>query len=325
MDTGAAKSVIGLSQAHAYCREYRIPFAPTTSTSRFIFGDQECASLGKLNILVPCPGTDLKVCVDIVQPSVPLLLGIDTLDKHKLNVLSVENELHSVVFGWTLPLIRQQGHLYLKWHPPSETFYSRQQLYRLHQHLFHPSAEKLLNLLKRANPENLPADTKHLLKDISKSCHACQVYSSKPIHFQIRDPASIVFNHEIQLDLMYLHGKPVLHIVDVATTFSAANFLPSQDVSSVWNTFLTGLATLYIGFPEGILADQGSVFMATHWKTACELSSIHLRHTGTESHNSPRIWRTFSLSSSTDIRKDFAGVSDNSCKRTTCIERQGDE
>ena len=89
---------------------------------------------------MPCPGTDLKVCVDIVQPSVPLLLGIDTLDKHKLNVLSVENELHSVVFGWTLPLIRQQGHLYLKWHPPSETFYSRQQLYRLHQHLFHPSA-----------------------------------------------------------------------------------------------------------------------------------------------------------------------------------------
>ena len=63
---------------------------------------------------MPCPGTDLKVCVDIVQPSVPLLLGIDTLDKHKLNVLSVENELHSVVFGWTLPLVRQQGHLYLK-------------------------------------------------------------------------------------------------------------------------------------------------------------------------------------------------------------------
>jgi hypothetical protein len=26
--------------------------------------------------------------------------------------------------------------------------------------------------------------------------------------------------------------------------------------------------------------------MATHWKTACELSNIHLRHTGTESHNS---------------------------------------
>jgi hypothetical protein len=286
LDTGAAKSVIGLAQAHAYCREYRIPFEPTTSTSRFIFGDQECASLGKLNILVPCPDMDLKICVDIVHPSVPLLFGIDILDKHKLNVLSVENKLHSVLAGWTLPLVRQQGHLYLKWHPPSETFYSRQQLYRLHQHLFHPSADKLLNLLKRANPENLPADTKAVLKDISKSCHACQVYSSKPIHFQIRDPAAIVFNHEIQLDLMYLHGKPVLHIVDVATTFSAANFLPAQDVSSVWNTFLTGWATLYIGFPECILADQGSVFMATHWKTACELSNIHLRHTGTESHNS---------------------------------------
>jgi hypothetical protein len=156
----------------------------------------------------------------------------------------------------------------------------------LHQHLFYSSADKLLNLLKRANPANLPADTKDLLKHISKSCHACQVYSSKPIPFQIRYPAQIVFNHEIQLDLMYLHGNPVLHIVDVATTFSAANFLPAQDDSSVWNTFLIGWATLYIGFLECILADQGSVFMATNWETACELSKIHLRHTGTEIHNS---------------------------------------
>jgi hypothetical protein len=116
----------------------------------------------------------------------------------------------------------------------------------LHQYRFHPSADKLLNLLKRANPANVPADTKELFKDMSKSCHAFQVYSSKPIYFQIRDPAVIVSNHEIQLDLMYLHGKPVLHIVDVATTFSAANFLSAQDVSSVWNTFLAGWATLYI-------------------------------------------------------------------------------
>jgi hypothetical protein len=46
--------------------------------------------------------------------------------------------------------------------------------------------------------------------------------------------------------------------------------------------------------------------VATHWKTACELSNIHLRHTGTESHNSlgfgehscsplRRIYETFSL------------------------------
>jgi hypothetical protein len=111
LDTGAAKSVIGLAKAHAYCREYRIPFDHTTSTSRFIFGDPECASLGKLNIVVPYPDMDLKICVDIVHPSVPLLFGIDILDK--LNVLLVENMLHSVLAGWTLPLVRQQEHLYL--------------------------------------------------------------------------------------------------------------------------------------------------------------------------------------------------------------------
>jgi hypothetical protein len=101
---------------------------------------------------VPCPDMDLQICADIVHPSVPLLFGFDILDKQKLNVLSVANKIHSAIAGWTLPLVRQQGHLYLKCYPHSETFYSRQQLYRLHKHLFHPSADKLLNLLKRANP-----------------------------------------------------------------------------------------------------------------------------------------------------------------------------
>jgi hypothetical protein len=63
-----------------------------------------------------------------------------------------------------------------------------------------------LNLLKRANPANFPADTKDLLKDISKSCHACQVYSSKPIHFQIR----VGFLIEFQ-DTNPKTGRPVCH------------------------------------------------------------------------------------------------------------------
>jgi hypothetical protein len=179
--------------------------------------------------------------------------------------------------------------------------------------------------LKRANPANFPADTKDLLNDISKSCLACQVYSSKPIHFQIRDPAEIVFNHEIQLDLMYLHGKPVFHIVDVATTFSAANFLSAQDVSSVLNTILTGWATLYIGFPECILAYQVSVSMATHWNTACDLSTIHLRHTGIEIHNSIGSGERFHSPLRRIFENKIAGVSEDTRTRATCIERQGNE
>jgi hypothetical protein len=100
LDTGTENSIIGLAQARAYCREYRIPFEPTTSASRFILGDQECASLGQLNILLPRPDMDLKFCVDIVCPSVPLLFGIEIWTQ-KLNLLSVENKLHSVIAGWT--------------------------------------------------------------------------------------------------------------------------------------------------------------------------------------------------------------------------------
>ena len=99
-------------------------------------------------------------------------------------------------------------------------------------------------------------------------------------------PDKVVFNHKVRLDLMYLDGRQVLHIVDVGANFSAAQFLNSQGVNSVWNSFLTSWSTTYYGYPESILTDQGSVFFSSEWESACQSAPISLRHTGTESHNS---------------------------------------
>jgi hypothetical protein len=108
-DFGALMAVIGLYQALAHCCEYRIQFEPNNSPTIFIFGDQECSSFGKLNILVPCPDMGLKISAIIVHPSVPLLLGTDKMNKHEMNVLSVKYKLRSVHAGWLLPYVRQQG------------------------------------------------------------------------------------------------------------------------------------------------------------------------------------------------------------------------
>lgn len=62
---------------------------------------------------------------------------------------------------------------------------------------------------------------------------------------------------------------------------------------TVWNTFLKIWATIYVGFPESLLTDQGSVFLSRDWKFNCELAEIELLHTGTESHNSLGAGETF--------------------------------
>jgi transposase InsO family protein len=164
--------------------------------------------------------------------------------------------------------------------------FSRLQLERLHRHFVHPSAAKLHALLRRARPDSLPADTLKVLQDINHACHTCQTYSRKPMNFQVRFPDDVVFNQEVLLDLYWLDKRPALSIVDVGTGFCASRFLTAENVETVWNTFIEAWSLLYVGLPQSVLTDQGSVFLSAQWKHACDLGKIHLRHTGTESHNS---------------------------------------
>jgi hypothetical protein len=80
--------------------------------------------------------------------------------------------------------------------------------------------------------------------------------------------------------------RPVLTIVDAGTTFTSATFLLAATAKAVWDAFLQCWTTVYTGFPESILTDQGSLFTSADWHAACNASRILLRHTGIESHNS---------------------------------------
>lgn len=50
--------------------------------------------------------------VDVVPVDVPLLIGLNTLDKFKLVVNTVDNTLDSRLAGWSIPLERKIGHLF---------------------------------------------------------------------------------------------------------------------------------------------------------------------------------------------------------------------
>lgn len=293
LDTGAQRTVIGLRQAKAYCREHKVEFRPRNAGARFVFGDRACPSLGEIYIIIPTPTGLKQIRAHVVGADVPLLIGVNTLDKYGWNVLTVENALHSVKEGWHLPIQRQDGHVFLTWEPLFGIIYSKTQLQRLHYHFMHPSAGKLFNLLNRATPQKLTAATKQILEQISRACHVCQVYSSKPLTFQVRMPDEVVFNKEVRLGRMFINNKPILHIIDVGTNFSAARFLTRQDAETIWNTFLYTSVTMYVGYPESMLTDQGSAFVSELWKGNCSAAEIKLRHTGVTSHNSVGAGETY--------------------------------
>jgi hypothetical protein len=99
--------------------------------------------------------------------------------------------------------------------------------------MYHPSVEKLFNLIQRARPEHATKEAREHLASIQQECDTCQRLGPRPLRFQVSIPDEIIFNRELALDLMYLDGQAVLHIVDLSTRFSSAVFLQDQSTESV--------------------------------------------------------------------------------------------
>jgi hypothetical protein len=172
--------------------------------------------------------------VDVVQANVPFLIGLDILDANGLTADTVSNKLKCPKGGWeTPPLVRKIGHLYLEWSYEGNILFSKSELTKMHRGFYHPSSENLLNLLKRAWHDDTNQETMQFLQQIASACGTCQKLGPKPIRFKVSLPnmEDIVFGDELSIDLMFIDGQIVLHVVATETRFSAATFLDSHNGS----------------------------------------------------------------------------------------------
>lgn len=87
------------------------------------------------------------------------------------------------------------------------------------------------------------------------------------------------------MDIMYLDGNPVLHVVDAETHFSAAQFLPDVSTSTIWSTIMKCWLSVYTRLPNKIRVDQGTAFGPGIMSLA-KASDVNVVRTGIESHSS---------------------------------------
>ena len=74
----------------------------------------------------------------------------------------------------------------------------------------------------------------HTLQEIKRFCHHYQAHDPAPRRFKFTLKDDHEFNYEILVDVMYLDSKPVLQVVDSATAFNGARFLPSLSTKDTW-------------------------------------------------------------------------------------------
>lgn len=194
-------------------------------------------------------------------------------------------------------------HVFASLQAPHFTRFTRVQLHKLHRQFFHPSPDKLFNLILKSRPEHATQATRSALEQISARCDPCQRIKHAPLRFRVSfGSGNVRFNERIIIDIMYIDGDPILHIVDEGTHFSAARFLPNARTDTIWSTILSSWSAIYTGMPHRILVDQGSAFGDPFMHLA-RISGVEVQRTGIEAHSSLNLGERYHEPLRTTYRK----------------------
>ena len=150
------------------------------------------------------------------------------------------------------------------------------ELRRLHKRFGHPSADKLHSLLRHADITE--PDLRQTLEAISKECEHCQRNAQAPRRFKFAYHDENEFNHTIYVDVFYINGRPVLHVVDEATKYQAARWLPIS-ASAIWQSHRACWIDVYVCPPDIIAHDAGKGFVADESQASSNMLKIDTKPT----------------------------------------------
>lgn len=113
-----------------------------------------------------------------------------------------------------------------------------------------------MNLTSQARLEDRTSEICEVLEPFTATCKACHRFEPGSRSFQVRAPESVIFYHEVVLDMIFLDRVPVLHAVETELHFGSVMFLRSQSMRAVFSAFLRCWATIHLGFSQ-IKVEQG--------------------------------------------------------------------
>ena len=236
IDIGAStKSTAGYGQFQALQRSNStIGLEIDTSTRGQVtvqFGVGSATSIGTTNVYTPIGEVEFHV----VEASTPFLLCLADMDRLQVYYNNTRDVL--VTRDRKIPVVRKFGYAFLLCNSSLQThllesfdlnpcYLTETELQRIHRRFGHPSVERLQRVLDRAGHDT----DKKALKHLTKYYHFCQKHGKSPERFRFTLRDDVEFNYSIIVDIMYISGNPLLHIVDEATRFQAGRWL--QNISA---------------------------------------------------------------------------------------------
>ncbi|KAL4403389.1 hypothetical protein CABS03_15260 [Colletotrichum abscissum] len=281
-DTGASQwSTGGKGQFQAL--QKIAPVTLNTSTAgiaRISFGPgEEIVALGTVEVETHFGTMNFH----ILPVNTPFLLCLKDMDRLGIIFDNTRNRISSGKHFETVE--RRWGHAFMRLSNDTKSinYLTENELRRLHRRFSHPSVARLYNLLKQSGNDDVEIGA---LEQLTKVCHQCQMNAQSPRRFKFKLRDELNFNWEIVVDIFYLNSRPVIHIIDEATSFQAGQFLRDLQAKTVWAALRKSWIDTYQGPPDGIRTDAGTSFKSAEFKENATAYGIQLKVVPVEAHHS---------------------------------------
>ena len=127
---------------------------------------------------------------------------------------------------------------------------------------------------------------KGVLEHLTKYCYYCQKYSRSPGRFQFTLQDDVEFNYCIIVNIMYISGDPLLHVVDEGTRFQTGRWLQNISAKHTWDVLRMCWIDTYLGPPDLITSDGGKNFISKEFREYANTMGICTKAVPVEAHNS---------------------------------------
>lgn len=90
-------------------------------------------------------------------------------------------------------------------------------------------------------------------------------------------------NHTVQIDIMFIDKRPVLHKGNLGTNVSPATLLRNQATEEVWRCIQAMWNLVYVVPPDFLQCEQGSNHISAEIKSVLSASGVILKEANVES------------------------------------------
>ena len=299
LDCGAPRTVCGENWLNNYLASLKDEDLElvkySKSSSIFKFGNGKCIKATTLVCLPITIGTkNVTLNTDVVTEDIPLLFSRSSMKRAKARLNTADDtvtmlgeEIKLVITStghYAVPINRNKAILeqeaYINLISTIPDMSHEQIALKLHRQFAHPPPDRLIKLIENSNYKNEELNNK--IKEISINCEVCKKYKKRSPRPTVGMPVATHFNQVVAMDIKFIEGQPILHLIDCLTRYSAATVVPNKKPETIISAIFKIWITIF-GPPGTFLSDNGGEFVNEQFISMGEAYNIRVRTTAAES------------------------------------------